>query len=232
MNHDSPLTSRLILLITMITLSGCSTLGIQYDGPNATPSMTEARYNASLPPDVNHQSRGRLPLVNRAELDDKGKVSYDRYMSPESTSLAGIQGPGGIRLHINADKVPKKMNNKIRELIRLVTAREMDQQFEWTMHEPVAVKEGLDPEIIDIVRYKRSLRGVSEPEASVIQMGREVFQEHKITSETYSRLTKYFSTTDLIQMTELIGNGMNSFSLLYMFDVHLPYDRPPLLPVR
>ena len=43
----------------------------------------------------------------------------------------------------------------------LVTAREIDSQFEWTAHEPVALKEGLSQEIIDIVKYRKSVAGVT-----------------------------------------------------------------------
>jgi len=194
--------------------------------------VTLQEYNASLPDDVDPESRGRLPIVNREELDDKGKATYDGFTSPDSTSLAGIQGPGGIRLHATADKSATKIDGKIRELVRLVIAREMDQQFEWTMHEPVAIKQGLDPAIIETIRHRRALTDVPEPEASIIRLGREIVQEHRVSSATYSRLASHFGKKDLIELSELIGGGINSFVLLYMFDVHLPYDRKPLLPMQ
>jgi hypothetical protein len=192
--------------------------------------MTEAKFNASLPDDVHPESRGRLPIANRAELDDEGKKVYDRYMSPDSTSLAGIQGPGGVRLHATTDKSPTKVTRKISELVRLVMAREMDHGFEWTMHEPVAIKQGLDPAIVEVIRHNRSIAGVSEPEASIIQLGRDYVRNHDISSETYARLSRHFGKKDLIEIAGLMGSGMNSFILLDMFDVHLPYDRPSLLP--
>ena len=215
-----------VIIICISGVIGCSTM--KESGSRA---ITEAEYNASLPGDVYPASRSRIPIVNRAELDEAGKATYDRYMSPESTSLAGIQGPGGIRLHKITDKTPTRITGKIRELIRLVVAREMDAQFEWTLHEPVALREGLSPEIIDVIRYDRSLRGIPEPEAAIIQLGREIVREHRVSSETYARLSNYFGTGDLIQISELIGGGFNSFVLLFMFDAHLPYDREPLLPI-
>ncbi len=132
-------------------------------------------------------------------------------------------------MHASADKSPSKVTPRIRELVRLAISREMDQDFEWTMHEPVALKEGLSQRTIDVIKYKRSLSGVPEDEAAVIQMVREVFQDHKVSSETYAELTEHFGRKDLIQITELMGGGMNSFFLLFMFDVHLPYDRPSTL---
>ncbi len=220
---------RILVFLISAGLYGCSTVKTYYEDITTDRPITEAEFNASLPDDVHPESRGRLPIVNRADLDDDGKTRYDRYMSPDSTSLAGIQGPGGIRLHASADKSPSKVTPRIRELVRLAISREMDQDFEWTMHEPVALKEGLSQRTIDVIKYKRSLSGVPEDEAAVIQMVREVFQDHEVSSETYAELTEHFGRKDLIQITELMGGGMNSFFLLFMFDVHLPYDRPSTL---
>ncbi len=68
-------------------------------------------------------------------------------------------------------------------------------------------------------------------EAAIIQMVREMFREHRVSSETYTRLSRHFGKKDLIEITQLMSGGMNSFFLLYMFDVYLPYDRESLLPV-
>jgi hypothetical protein len=230
MFHSIRLLKVSIIVFTAITFLGCSTVKTYYEKVTTDSPMTEAEFNALLPDDVIPESRGRLPIVNRVALDDEGKVIYDRYMSPDSTSLAGIQGPGGIRLHAKTDKGPAMVTRKIRELVRLVMAREMDHDFEWTMHEPVALEQGLDPAIVEVIRHNRSIADVSEPEASIIQLGRDYVRNHGISSETYARLSRNFGKKDLIEIAELMGGGMNSFILLDMFDVHLPYDRPSLLP--
>lgn len=218
-------------IVIAMSVSAYSDTTMQTDGQANQRPMTEQEYNAALPEDIFPDSRSRLPIVNRADLDDDGKAIYDRYMSPDSTSLAGIQGPGGIRLHKIGDSSPSRIDGKTRELVRLVISREMDHVFEWTMHEPVALKEGLDPEIIDIIRHRRSLAGVPDKEAAIIQLGREIFQQHKVTSATYARALQQLGKRDLIAVTELMGRGVTSFILLYTFDLHLPYDREPLLPV-
>jgi len=220
-----------MIYVVKILIIGTITIHLGCAAVDKRPG-TAAEYSASLPDDVNPESRGRLPIVNREALDDAGKAIYDRYMAPDSTSLAGIQGPGGIRLHAGVDKSPTRIDDKVSELVRLVIAREMDQQFEWTMHEPVALKAGLAPAIIDTIRHRKSLQGVPEMEASIIQMGREIFQEHRVSPETYNELTRHFGHRDLMEIVELMSGGMNSFFLLYLYDVHLPYDRPSLLPVK
>jgi hypothetical protein len=196
------------------------------------PRLTETQYNATLPRDVDPESRGRLPIVKRETLDDELKRDYDRHIGPNRSSLAGLQGPGGLRLHgSKEDRIGEDLGGRLKELIRLIVSRELDQAFEWTVHEPVALKEKLEPAIIDVVRHRKPLTGVPEKEAAMIQLGREYFQRHKVSSETYARALKALGEKNLIDMCVLMGDYTETAVLLTVNDVHLPYDVPSLMPV-
>jgi 4-carboxymuconolactone decarboxylase len=194
-------------------------------------AQTEAEYNASLPPDVYRDSRSRMPLIKRESLDEAGKRNYDAHISPDTSSLAGLQGPGGLRLHGSADdKIGEKLGGRLKELIRLIVARETDQAFEWTVHEPVALKNKLEPSIIEVVRRRLPLTGVPEKEAAMIQLGREYFKTHKVSSATYARALKALGDKNLIDMCILMGLYTETAILLSVNDVHLPYNLPSRLP--
>lgn len=194
--------------------------------------LSEAQYNATLPPDVHPDSRGRLPLIKRDALPEDRKAEYDRHVGPNRSSLAGLQGPGGLRLHGSTpDKVGDELGGRMKELIRLIVSRELDQAFEWTVHEPVALKAKLDPAIIDVIRNRKSLEGVPEKEAAMIQLGREYFQKHKVSSATYARALKALGEKNLIDMCMLMGDYTETAVLLTVNDVRLPSDLPSLLPV-
>ena len=196
------------------------------------PPMNEAQYNAALPKDVHPDSRSRVPLIKREALDAADQKDYDRHVGPHMDSLAGLQGPGGLRLHgSKADKIGDGLGSRMKELIRLIVSREMDQAFEWTVHEPVALKEGLQPAIIDVIRLRKPLTGVPEKEAAMIQLGREYYQKHKVSSETYARALKAIGEKNLIDMCVLMGNYTETAVLLTVNDVHLPFDQKSLLPV-
>ena len=196
------------------------------------PARSEAAYNATLPKDVYPDSRSRVPLIKREGLDGADQKEYDRHVGPNRDSLAGLQGPGGLRLHgSKEDRIGESLGGRLRELIRLIVSREMDQAFEWNMHEPVALKNGLEPAIIDVVRNRKPLTGVPEKEAAMIQLGREMFQKHKVSSETYARVKKAIGEKNLIDMCVLMGDYVETAILLTVNDVRLPYDQPPLLPV-
>src|SRR3954465_15800851 len=120
----------------------------------------------SLPADIDPQSRSRLPLVKRENLDEAGKAAYDAVVDPKSRLRAELIGPAGIWLNI--PELPPhirevnwhlrnriSLENRLAELAILVTARENDGQTEWTAHEPAGLKAGLDQKTIDIVKYRR-----------------------------------------------------------------------------
>ena len=144
---------------------------------------------------------------------------------------SGLQGPGGLRLHgSKPDKIGESLGRRLKELIRLIVSREMDQPFEWTVHEPVALRMKLEPAIIDVIRYRKALTGVPEKEAAMIQLGREYYQQHKVSPETYARAFKALGKQNLIDMCMLMGDYTQTAVLLTVNDVRLPYDVPSLLP--
>lgn len=224
-------TTAFIALLSAGVLAGCSQSVSPKEQTPARP-LTLEQYNSSLPKDVFPDSRSRIPLARREYLDDVGKKAYDERVSPDSTSLAGMKGPGGIRLHASSNLSETQVDRRTQELARLVVAREMDQVFEWGMHEPVALKEGLDPAIIDVIRHDRPLSSNIPPkDASVIQLGREFFQNHRVSSKTFAEALKHMGRRNLIDLCDLMGGYATTAILLNMVDVHLPYNRPPLLPM-
>lgn len=200
--------------------------------PEGVWNMSEAEYVASFPSDVYAESRSRVPIVDRATLDPVRQIDFDEHVSPNTTSLAGIYGPGGLRLHGSPDdQIGDDLGGRLKELIRLIVSREMDQAFEWEAHEPVALREGLEPEIIDIIRYRRDLSGVPEREAAMIQLGREYFQTHKVSSETYARVLAAIGRKNLIDMCVLMGDYVETAVLLTVNNVHVEYGTSYILPV-
>lgn len=222
----------LSIVIAASFVAACSSRPLAPRSSQWSPPTPE-QYAASLPKDVYADSRSRIPLAKREELDEEGKKEYDRRAAADTTSLAGLAGPGSLRLHGSGrNRAAENVDKRLQELARLVVAREMDQVFEWTVHEPVALKQGLDPAIIDIIRYRKPLDALPEgKEKAIIQLGREIFQKHKVSSETFAAAEEHLGKKTLIDLCELMGSYTTTAILLHTVDVHLPYDREPLLPL-
>jgi 4-carboxymuconolactone decarboxylase len=177
------------------------------------------------PDDIHSDSRSRLPLIK--SQPQAPAALYGRELAPTGT------GPGQLRLHQGERKsLEAHVGPRLMELAILVTAREHDQQYDWTMNELTARKDGLDPMVIDIVRDRKPLTGAAEKEAAIIAFGRELFGKHMVTAETYARALKIFGETDLVDLVDLMAEHATNAALLTAFDQHLPAAQKPLLPVH
>jgi 4-carboxymuconolactone decarboxylase len=191
--------------------------------------------------DIDPRSGMRLPLPNREDLDEAGKKAYDRGMTPGVT-IAGLQGPAGIQLYSPKTAAASAGLNRylrfeagftphVREVAILITAREMDSQFEWVAHEPEALKEGVPQNVIDVIKYRRSTEGLDETDAVIIELGRELWRDHKVKSETFKKLQSLFGSTRLVELVMLMGNYAATAALLTAVDMQLHAGKKPLLPI-
>lgn len=196
----------------------------------------------ALPKDVYADSRCRLPLPKREDLDAVGQKIFDHHIDPNGGSIKGLNGPGGIRLHsprLSAALAPTGLylrreadfSGPIRELIILMAARGMDSAFEWAAHEPEALKEGLPQAVIDIVKHRKPVDGLPEKEATIIRFGRELFDDKRVSPEVFAEALRIFGRKTLVDMVGLMGNYASTALLLAAFDMQLPDGEVAELPV-
>jgi 4-carboxymuconolactone decarboxylase len=192
--------------------------------------------------DVCPESGFRLPLPKREDFDEEGRKTFDKRVGPGARSLRGLRGPSGIRLHSprlteyesfvsRYLRFEAGFSGRIRELAILVTAREMDSQFEWAAHEQEAIKEGLPPEIVEVVRLRKNLEGLPETEAAVIELGRQMFNRKKVDAETFALLLKIFGTRQLVDLVSLMTNYAATAFMLIAFNMQLDAGQKPPLPM-
>ena len=196
----------------------------------------------TLPEDVYPDSLSRLPLVKREDMDEQGKRFYDSVVGPQSRTLVGLQGPSGIWLHSPTLgehqraanqylRYETHLDRRLTELAILVTAREIDSQFEWTAHEPAALREGLSPTIIDVVKHGKPISGLPETEALIVRFGREVFREKKVRSQTFAEALQILGAEGVVNLAALMGNYAMTAVIFSALDQQLRPDQAPLLPI-
>lgn len=193
-----------------------------------------------MPSDIDPHSGMRLPLPRREDLDDAGKRTYDRANTP-GASIVGLHGPSGIRLYSRISEPLGAINRylrfeagitpRVREIAILATAREMDSQFEWVAHEPEALKEGVPRAVIDAIKHRSSTATLDKTDAVVIELARELWRDHKVTSATFAAAKELFGPHKLVDLVLLMGNYAGTAALLAAVDMQLPKDKAPLLPI-
>ena len=123
------------------------------------------------------------------------------------------------------------LGRPLMELAILTTAREHDQPYEWSLHEMEAVAVGLDPEVIEVVRHRRPLTGLGDKEAVIIQVGREIFGRHHVTSDTYRRAVTLLGESNLVDVVDLMARYAGTAARLTAFNQHMPRGWPQFLPL-
>lgn len=195
-----------------------------------------------LPPDVYADSRSRLPLVRRETLDEFGARLYDE-IAKDARRVTGFQGPGGLRMHSpKVGAMVRDLNSYLRfesplgartvELAILVTARELDSQFEWAAHEGAARRAGVSDELIELVRHRRVTTGLNERDRAVVELGRAAVGARRVSSETFARAHKVFGPQGLVDLTVLLGEYASTAILLSVADQQLPAGQSAPLPAR
>jgi 4-carboxymuconolactone decarboxylase len=224
---------RMIMLAVVLTCASAATTTLAIAQTQNTGTV--------MPSDIDPRSGFRLPLPNREDLDEAGKTAYDRGTRPGAT-IAGLQGPAGLQLFSPKTAAHHSAINRylrfeagftphVREVAILTTAREMDSQFEWVAHEPEAIKEGVPQNVIDVIKHRRSTAGLDETDAIVIELGRQIWRDHKVTSETFAKAKSIFGPNKLVELVMLMGNYAATAALLTAVDMQLHAGKKPLLPI-
>ena len=168
------------------------------------------------PDDFYPDSRNRLPLLP-AISPNPATVLYTRPMTPEGT------GPGQIRRHgAGLKSLQASVGRRTIDVAILVSAREHDSQYDWTINEPAAVKDGLEPKVIDVIRDRKPTSDLNEKDASLIDFGRELFGKHSVATQTYARVNKVYGDRNLTDLVAVLSQHASEATLLAAFDQHLP----------
>jgi 4-carboxymuconolactone decarboxylase len=195
---------------------------------------------ATLPRDIHPESLSRLPPVQRADLDVEGQRIWDALAGPGKALTR--TGPSAVTMHSPRAAEPiYALNQVLRktvagpryfELAALVAAREFDQQYEWSAHEPAGLKAGLEQSIIDVVKFNRAVDGVPEKDATVIRLGRALFRDHVVSPELWASMVELFGRQGAMEVTMIMADYAMAGFLLTAVNQQLPPERKPLLPPR
>ena len=194
---------------------------------------------SAFPPDIRAESLSRLPLVQRGQLDEEGKKIWDHIAGERGMPKTG---PAPISMYSPKSAAPiHDLNQYLRtigvgsryfELSALIAAREFDQQYEWSGHEPAAVRAGLPQAAIDAVKFNRDVTGLVEKDATVIRLGRALLRDHKVSPELWAKTVELFGPQGAVEISTTICDYVLAGLLLTVADQQLPPERKPLVPVK
>jgi len=114
-----------------------------------------------------------------------------------------------------------------RELAMLSTAREIEARYEWQAHEPLALKAGVRPEAIEVIRSRGATDALTARERVIIGVVRSLYREHRLSDDLFKAALGELGREKLIELVALAGQyGLLGF-VLNGFEVDLPASASP-----
>ncbi len=94
---------------------------------------------------------------------------------------------------------------RISEFVILIVARQWSQPYEWNAHQPLALKGGLSPDIVNAVADGRRPERMAEDEAAAYDYCMELHTNRSVSDATYARALSKFGEQGIIDMVGLSG---------------------------
>jgi 4-carboxymuconolactone decarboxylase len=198
--------------------------------------------SSPLPPDIDSQSKSRLPLILKDSLDEEGRRIFEA-INGKNGNTPRLGPPASSMYSLAAAEPYDRLNQLLRsanvigpqffEISTLVPAREFNQQYEWSAHELGARRAGIAQEVIDVIKNNRPTSGLPEKEATAIEFGRALLRgDRQVPPELFAKMVSLFGERGAIEITMVMGDYAMTAMLLNAVNQQLPADREPLLPIK
>jgi 4-carboxymuconolactone decarboxylase len=97
------------------------------------------------------------------------------------------------------------IGNTLSELAILITAREWSQDYEWSVHYPIALKAGIKSDVAVAIAEGRRPMGMSPDEETVYDYATELLKNKQVSNATFERAKSRFGAKGVVDMTGIVG---------------------------
>ena len=97
------------------------------------------------------------------------------------------------------------IGTRLSELAILVTARQWDQQVEWAIHVPIALRTGIGPDVVDAVARRERPQAMLVDEAVVHDFCIELHQHKRVSDATYAQALALFGEKGVVDLMGING---------------------------
>jgi len=170
----------------------------------------------------------RIDEVKREALTARQQRVYDDIM--RSRPRPNLTGPFSVWIHTpdiaeHADRlvasfrVAPKLDRRLLELIILMMCREATVQYAWSVHEPLALKEGLTQDTIDAIRARKRPDFKRDDERLIYDLVNELIADKTVRAGTFERAKAAFGLEGVIEAVTctgfygMIGLVLNTFEI-------------------
>jgi 4-carboxymuconolactone decarboxylase len=182
----------------------------------------------------------RMPPLPMEALNDKQRIVAEELIKGPR---GGVKGPfiPVLRNPELVDRLGKvgeylrfgsSLDARISEFVMLVVAREWTNQFEWAVHVPIALKNGVKREVIDSLSLGRFPKGMAADEEVAYEVCDELSRTKSISEPTYRSAVETFGEAGLIDIVTVYGYFVTVCAIMNAAHTPPPTDSSvaPILP--
>jgi len=168
----------------------------------------------------------RMPAIPADKLTDAQKAAIKVFEEGRGYAVRGpwiplMRSPEVmLRAKAMGDYLRFKpaIGTTLSEFVILVTAREWGQDYEWHVHAPIALKQGIKKEIVDAIADGRRPVGMSEDEEICYDFSIELHRNKRVSDATYQRAVVKFGEKGVMDIVGI--NGYYTFLAMAMNTAH------------
>jgi 4-carboxymuconolactone decarboxylase len=155
----------------------------------------------------------RLPMSPLGSLDEAQRAAAQALIDGPRKGVYGpfvpllrspvlLERMAGVGEYLRFDSV---LDPRIRELATCQVARHAGNQFEWTMHAPLAISAGVAPEAIEALRQGATPRPLAPDEQDAVDFARELLASHGVSDLAYRAALARWGERGVVELTALVG---------------------------
>lgn len=194
-----------------------------------------------LPADVHEDSYYRFPLQARRDLDARSQALFDRVVGPDRVTTP--RGPVGmtflspelvepVQAINDALRSNGVLGTRLAEIVIAATGREMNSQYQWTVHGAAAATAGAGQGVLDAIRSDGPTTALDDRDAVAIEFTRQIFREERIRPETFARAVTLFGLRGTVEIAALIGDYLMVTTVYNALGMRLRPEQAATLPHR
>ncbi len=193
--------------LLFIAIAGWSCLSVSVGAQTRFPTIAPEQYTAE-------QAKVAEEFLKTRKRAVYGPFEPLMY-SPQVMAQASAMG--------NYLRYNSAFSNNLSEFAILITARAWSQDYEWSVHAPIARDAGIKPEKIQAILEGRRPLGMTDDEEMIYNFLTELNQNKSVSDETYAKLEKRFNKKGVI---DLVGiNGYYTFLAMQLNVIRQPIPK-------
>ncbi len=177
-------------------------------------------------------AQGRLPTIPPEQYTPEQKQAVQDFETVRKSALRGpfqplLYSPQVMTLMRSTGdylRYKSAIGTTLSELVILVVAREWTQDYEWMVHQPIAVEMGIKASITEAIAQGRRPQGMSEDEEIVYEFSTELHKNKQVSDPTFARAEKRFGKQGVVDLTAINAYYTSLAMQMNMGQYQVPKD--------